>query len=344
MDAQYQDLATRTLVARDGPKFHIDPAFILFCRQSWHLSVVSLIFYYFAFRSWRARKLGQRHAPVIFQGWMVAANLTLLIFLCLQWYSYHRAFLALDKEFPNQIFMPVHIAAYLALVFASLLGCMVILTLLGLWRPKIIIHTSRLDEEARHGDDTGYDPALYNQPLMSWVNHIALNCAWIVTCVSMQAKLPGAAYANMDDAELFPASRLELNLTTLASAHFFFGIVGWLIFAIVIVQFGKSVVLFRVDVVARFKEAWRTMKANMEVRRANERALQASREATTWASSSTSSPSSGERSSAEPDIEMVSATWSNSTLAENREETRSLRDSWETVDSPEIPHRARLRN
>lgn len=273
---------------------------------------------------------------------MVACNLAFIVLLSRQWYSYHTAFERLDKEFPNQIYLPVHIALYLGIFFSCLLICVVVLILLSLWRPRLFLGPSRRDEEVRHrGTGRPFNPHQYNQPLMNWVNQLLLTCLWILTCVSMQAKLPGATYANMHDAHLFPPSRLEVPLNALANAHFYLGIVAWLVFSFVVFNFGKTLVLFRVDVVTRARRVWRTFRAEMEVRRANERALRASRGTTTAGSSGW--PSSFSSSS-------NAATALSSDRADNTHFEMGGREgvdqsSWETVGgSPETPQSARLRN
>lgn len=302
MDSQYQELSAQSLIARDGPKYSIDPAFVLFFRESPSWSIVTVFFCCCLFASKKASKPGQRNIRVLLQGGMVASNLTLIILLGRQWYSYHRAFLALDEEMPNQIYIPVHVALYLGILFSCLILGVVVLIFLGLWRPRIILRKSRLDEEARHSySGTDYNPELYNQPFISWINQFSLTCTWIITCVSMQAKLPGAAYANMLDAHLFPRSWFELSLNVLANAHLYLGIVGWIILSFVVFQFGKSLVLFRLDVTTRCKRFWRIFKAQYEVELANQWALRASREGTvraaSWPSSYSSSPSNTPASS-----------------------------------------------
>lgn len=324
------------------------------------MSIVTVVFYCCLFASFRARKLGQRNMPVLFQAGMVASNLTMIILLGRQWYSYHVAFFTLDKQRPNQIQVPVLIASSRDVISLFLISCVIFTVFIGLWCPNVILRESQLDEEARHSyAGTEYNPHLYNQPFRSWVSQLSLACAWIITCVSMQAKLPGATYANMKDAYLFPPSRLELSLNALAMAHLFLGIGGWMILALGVFLFGKTLVLLRVDLTSRCKRTWGVIKADYKVRMANEEALKASRvtaRSASWPSSFSSSSlsgtaglSSGERGAdAEGDthIEMESMSTLNGSREEWREQEVVDRPfSWEAGDdSLDIPQSAKLRN
>ncbi|KAK2766136.1 hypothetical protein FQN54_007652 [Arachnomyces sp. PD_36] len=274
MGSEYQTPSPQMLVARDGPKYNIDPALVFFCSEFWPVLLITINFHIGLFLARKTRILGHRHLPVLLRGLMIFWNINIIILLCIRWYTYIRAFLALDKEFPDQISMQVHNAAAIWVVFSIILGCLVLLTLLSIWRPRCLLGAGRIDEESRHNDrenetSTLPNPDLYNQHFQSWLVHISLVFAWLLTGISIQAKLPGAEYKNMPNAENFPPSGLQVPLKTLAELYFWLGLAGWSILTFVMFRFAKIVALFRIDVTNRCMDVWKTYKAGREVRRSN---------------------------------------------------------------------------